>query len=325
MNHDTHREETVDDMVNRAMKGEVPAELQDRLHAQLGTFRGHVAYRESMRPRGRRALRVAFRTASAIAGAAIILGIASVIFGTGPAPTWADVLEQFESTPFVNATIYVKSSAVAEPVQLELWLAQGGKLRLRAGNQVVFGEKGRTVATVPLANATDTSTNVLHARQMVQQIVDVVAKAETFSFDTLVQALPFEGTRTLSAPLANQNASVSNDLIVFDIACDQSPEWVRIWALRESRLPVRFIYWDPRSAASVDVSLSYGNRQPPEFFDPAAFRAHLAESAGGAVEQAYGLLRDSGGRPLTPQDVPLWREGLKRNPAHSEAPPASAT
>ena len=325
MNHDTHREESVDDMVNRAMTDEVPAEVRDRLHAQLGTFRGHVAYRDAMRPRGRRALRVAFRTASAIAGAAIIFGVASIILGSGAAPSRTEVLEKFESTPFVNATVYVKSSAVAEPVQLELWLAHGGKLRLRAGNQVVFGEKGRTVATVPLANAVDTSPNVLQARQMVQQIVEVVARAETFSFDTLVQALPFEGTRTLSAPLANQSASVSNDLIVFDIASDQSPEWVRIWALRESRLPVRFIYWDPHSGASVDVALSYGNQQPPEFFDPEAFRAHLAESAGDPVEQAYGLLRDSGGRPLTPQDLPLWREGLERERDVGETVSPNAT
>jgi len=316
MNHDTHREEAVDSMVNKAMKDEVPAEVRSRLHAQLGAFRDHVSYREAMRPRGRRVLRVAFRSAAAIAGAAIIFGIASVVFGTGPAPTWADVLEQFESTPSVNATVYVKSSAVAEPVQLELWMAQGGRLRLRAGNQVVFGEKGRTVATVSLADAPDASNSVLHAQRSVQQIVNVVARAETFSFDTLVQALPFEGTRTLSAPLANQNASVSNDLIVFDIACDQSPEWVRIWALRESRLPVRFIYWDPRNGSSVDVALSYGNQQPPEFFDPEAFRAHLAGGAAGPVEQAYGLLRDSGGRPLTPQDVPLWREELRRE--HSD-------
>ncbi len=311
MNDEADRKDTVEDMVKDVMSKKIPAEVDQRLRGQLGTFRTLLDARSlAMRP-GNRLLRATIRTMAAVAAAVVLFVAAGLVFDGEAPPSWAEVLERFDSTPFFNATVYVKQHAMAEPVQLEVWMAQGGKLRLRAGNQVIFGENGQTIETVAFAPEAQHADGVQNARGTVDVIVAAVGQAEDFSFDTFVQALPLGDH--LSVPLTNQNASVSRDLVVFDITNDNSPEWVRIWALRESRLPVRVLYWDPRSAASVDVALSYANQQPPEFFDPAAFKQNLSKSTWRPADRAYGLLRDTGGLPITPRDVAEWqREGEDR-------------
>lgn len=322
MKEDQESNDALDVIVKDAMSKELPTEVNERLRDRLSAFRTLLDARElSMRPRSRTVWTVLRATAALAVAAALIVG-AGLVFDSRTAPSWAEVLETFDSTPYFNATIYVKADALAEPVQLELWMTRGGKLRLRAGNQVIFGDKGRTIETVAFAPGVKPAEGVKHARDMVGAIVEAVGRAEDFSFDTLVQALPQAGT--MSAPLANQNASISRDLVVFDIANNDSPEWVRIWALRESRLPVRVLFWDPRNAASVDVALSYANQQPPEFFDPTAFKENLSKSTWRPADRAYGLLSDAGGQPVTPRDVTEWQTRQNRETA-PRSPDSSAS
>jgi len=209
----------------------------------------------------------------------------------------------------VHATMYVRESAVSEPAQLELWMGHGGKLRLRAGGKVAFCENGQLIEEVAIGRAFATSQGLLSAETTVQYFMKKMGRVDTFSFETLLQLLPELGT--ISTPLRNQEATISNDLVVFDMSGEESPEWVRIWTLRESRLPVRVLYWDPRHGYSNDVLLSYGNEQSPEFFDPEAFKASLAAGGGSPADRAYALLRDVGGRPITPQDVAALAEAQK--------------
>ena len=171
---------------------------------------------------------------------------------------------------------------------------------------MAFCENGQLIEEVAIGPAFATSQGLLSAEMTVQYFMKKMGRVDTFSFETLLQILPEMGT--ISAPLRNQEATISNDLVVFDMSGEESPEWVRIWTLRESRLPVRVLYWDPRTGYSTDVLLSYGNEQLPDFFDPEAFKVSLAAGGGSPADRAYALLKDVGGRPITPQDAAALAE-----------------
>ncbi|MCP4644288.1 MAG: hypothetical protein GY851_27845 [bacterium] len=314
----------VDAMIKRTTREDVPADVRDRLHRHLARFQGNLDAAAALPSERFVGLRRALRVGTVAAMAAMLIAMALFTFGSGAKPTWAEVRERFDSVPGLNASIYVKTDAVSEPVQLELWMQQGGLLRMRAGDTVIFGKRGLPLETVSLSPGTKPSSGIHHARNMISQIVEILGEEDEFSLETLLRAVPFGDVQ--SAPLANYNASVSDDLVVFDISDTDSPEWIRIWALRESRLPVRLLFWDPRSTHRVDVVLSYTGTQSVEFFDPEAFKASLSKSQGSS--QAYNLQRDPGGRPVTPRDVVDWNAERERRALETEsesAAPASTT
>lgn len=293
----------LDTVVQRATERDVPPEVEARLRGQLATFRERVETRRWYGPVLVRSLTHRLAFAAAVL---VLAGLAAVVlFSGGGSPTWAQVAEQFATVPFFSATIYVKPCAIDEPVQLELWMGRNAKLRMRAGNQMVFGQNGHVLETVEFAPPSASARALQQAQLMVSEVVEKMGDATTFGLDKLVKAL--STADTLSAPLPNLHASVSRDLVAFDLTQQGQPDWVRIWALRAGRLPVRFLYWNPVSGTSVDVALSYGAAQPDEFFDPEVFRQAVAACEGDPVTQAYALFKDPGGRPVTPQDVAAQR------------------
>jgi hypothetical protein len=90
---------------------------------------------------------------------------------------------------------------------------------------------------------------------------------------------------------------------VFDAHSGVSPGWVRIYALRESRLPVGLRIWDPAEGFGVDVLITYAKEQRDVFFDPEAFAARLGESDSSETALAYMFLEDSGGQDVTRKDL----------------------
>ncbi len=283
-----------------AMDKEIPREVEERLRDRLDDFKVRLVERDSRKPRAVRFARVAYRLSWAAVFMGVVFGGAWYLFVSSADPTWAQVMRRFATVSYLQATIYVREDALAMPVELELWSGYGGKLRLHVGNKVAFGDKGRFIEDVPVSPDRPAPPGMKMAEATVQHLVEKVGSADTFSFETLLRLLPDLGD--LSAPLLIQDETVSNDLILFDLTSRTSPEWVRIWTLRESRLPVRVLYWDPRSGQTTDVLLSYGNQQSVEFFDPAAFKARLAECKTPS-DRAYALLGDVAGRPVTPADA----------------------
>lgn len=285
-------------LVRSALNSEMPPGVEERMRAQLASFRYRVATRRVPFWRAPMRSRV-FRLSAAMACAVALIVAAQPFLTPAMPPTWAEVGARFASVPFFGATVYVKSGTLAEPVQLELWMSQGGHLRMRAGNEVVFGKDGEIVDTVVLPGAPP-SAETKSARALIEAIANSLATAETFSLDSFVRALP--GQTVMAPPSFNHEASIARDLVVFDMVSTEGPEWIRIWALRESQLPVHVMFWSPLDGFSVDAVLIYSNQQPMTFFDPEAFRQSLLTNSN-VTGQAYLLLDDPGGRAVTPGDV----------------------
>lgn len=313
---DRYRDEAaVEKLVKDVMNTEIPPDVEGRFRRHLTDFRTKLEDRHARRFRLTHFVRLAYRVSWAMIIIGVIAGGTLYLLAGNSTPTWAQVMERFASVSCLQGTMYVRDGVLGSPVEMEFWMGHGGKLRLHAGNKVIFGDKGRFIEDVPFGPAAPRSPESATAEATVQNLAEKMGGMDTFSFEVLLRLLPEIGE--LSAPLRIQEATVSKDLVVFDLASKDSPEWVRIWTLRESRLPVRVRYWDPRKAQSMDVLLSYGNEQPLEFFDPKAFKARLA-TCKTAADRAYALIADMGGQPVTPHDAQTQkraREQAAKEPA----------
>ena len=235
----------------------------------------------------------------------VVLAGAVVYFGELPYGTsvvWADVVERFRSVDFFNATIYFKDNASSEPRQVEIWMGRGGEARLRTGSQVLFARDGRVTQGFDFVRRIPIPQEGFDSRA--EQILEMLGRSRPFNLDTVLQMLRHDRPLQEVTPTVNADAGISADLVVFDLQSAVSPEWLRIWALAESRLPVRLLSWDPRDGECVDVVFTYSKEQPAAFFDPNAYRVVLTSRAsGGTTNLAYALLKDPGGRDIVPRDL----------------------
>ena len=310
MTEHTNENERMTEILRETMTDNLSPSLEERLQKEMREFRGGLAEHPYVKQLGRETLHDGFRVSAWlssprfawIAGtacmAAVILG---AIFGGGGTPTWAEVVEEFKSVDFLNVNLYYKENALAEPKQIEVWLGRGGKIRGRFEHTIFFAERGEILKVFDLHTRGE-----IEPHPMLGFLLPLAGVEETFSLNNLLQGVPGELSGLI--PVPNENADAAEDLVVFDVTSGRTPEWVRIWALKESRLPVRFRFWDPRQCESTDAVFSYSKDQPENFFDPAAFEKALHEkprvhSSGSAANVAYALLKDPGGRPYTPADI----------------------
>lgn len=256
---------------------------------------------------------ITHRLAGSVAAAILIVGAFVGISHVGISPdgatvAWADVVEKFNSITFFSAAVYIKENATDEPTQIEIWRNSRNKARIRVDGQVLFADGADIVAGYAI-DGTLRKIGTEEYNEMGMAMARKLFSFPHFSLDTVIGALGIsKESLKETTPLINPAAMISEDMLVFDAQSDISPEWVRIWVLRESRLPIRIRYWDPRDGDCVDALVSYSVEQSPEFFDPNAYEQLLLDvqkgsEAGGRMNLAYALLKDPGGKDYTPKDL----------------------
>lgn len=228
--------------------------------------RMRAAYDDSSQGRvtehmGRRVARLAVAAGVLIAFGAMMSYVAQLAGGN---VAWADVSRRFQAVPYFSVAIYMKQEASAEPTQMELWMSHEGRVRLRRGAQVVFAQSDR-VKAYDVASGQPVEPDGL-----AWFFVEKIAQTREFSLEAIIEVM-FGGRTTEVTPLINPDAVISEDMVVFDVEPPDTPERVRIWALRESRLPIRITVWDPRDGKSTDAVFTYFREMSAEFFDPNAF------------------------------------------------------
>lgn len=232
-------------------------------------------------------------TAAAVIVITAIVGINQF---SGSSVAWADVEERFQSVPFFSAVIYIKDDVLDEPRQFELWMGQGGRARIRVGSQVIFGCVGEVTRAFDLEKRREVKPD-LQAVQM----LDILGATGEYSLETVIRII--SGDRLIDVtPLVNADAVIQEDLVVFDIQSEVSPQWARIYALRKSKLPVGIRIWDPQNAECVDVLITYSKEQPDVFFDAQTFATKLTDRSNTPASLAYMFLKDPGGRIIIHKD-----------------------
>jgi hypothetical protein len=237
-------------------------------------------------------------------GAAALIFLALIIligeFGTtltGSNMVWAEVSQEFQFVPFFYVSIYMKEGTLAQPQQFELWMGKGGYIRMRVGPQVIFARHGRVSHAFDVHRRSEVEVDPLAL-----DIIRMLATPDEFSFEAVIQSIS-GGKLVDITPAMNTQAGIGKELVVFDAQSAISPGWVRIYALRQSKLPVGVRIWDPAEGFVVDAIITYSKEQPDIFFDPHAFAANL-KIAESETSLAYLFLKDPGGQEMTPLERP---------------------
>ncbi len=225
---------------------------------------------------------------------ALAVLVLALTFFMRPSLTWAQVAARFQEMPFFSASIYSKENGLSRPEHIELWMGQGGKVRVRLGQQLIFAEKGEILAAFDLNTRKQTDPDA-----MAVGTIKMLGASETFSMDTVMRSLT-RGGSVSRTPVLNENAMIAEDLAVFDLESEDHDIWFRIWALKSSGLPVRMRMWNPQNAESLEVVFDYLHPQPERFFDPKAFGAILGTVRTDQLNLAYLHLQDPGGRSYAP-------------------------
>jgi hypothetical protein len=310
--------------VHEDLSAEVPERLEKHLQKTLNDFRQDMREHPYVRRLERHEFplkrRLFFFSRSWVRpllvagmGLAIVVIAGFLILGNKP-PTWAQVQERFGSMPFFAAKIYKRDikidgyplNPLVEPKLVEVWAGYGSRMRIRSGSKVTFADKGEILNTFDLITRSETDTD-----SITYFLVNKSGKSDRFSLDLVLRVenplspdeIPewfpkgflskeWSSTRPVdTTTLVISDPVASKELVVFDHALGYAGTMgarARVWALRESRLPIRVAIWtrdwgdrDYRLIRSPewDIVFTYSKKQPKEFFNPRAFAAKLEDPA----------------------------------------------
>ncbi len=241
-----------------------------------------------------------FRFAAAAAIIAVVL-IGLNKFG-GSTVAWADVVDKFKSVTFFNATFYIKDNVSDDPKQIDIWMGHGGRARVKVREQMLFAKNGKIISGFNYIKKEKIDIDKYDSQAW--SIINMLGQSESFSLDTVVQTMS-NGVLKDVTPSVNPDAVISEDIVVFDLTSKSFSEWLRIWALRESKLPIRILALNPENGQSQEVVLTYTKEQSESFFNPEEYQKILTNSRSfsgdNSVNLAYSLLKDSGGRNYAPE------------------------
>ena len=210
-----------------------------------------------------------------LAAAVIII---AVIIGLNPfgnsktSIVLADIAERFESVPFFRLTIYLGYDNSDEAKKIEIWKSEDSHVRAHEGNKVIFADFSNGEKTiVAFDRVTRQSINKMG---YVSMILKELCSEGRFSLDTIINIFPSEDGIT---SVETADTAASKETVVFEIKHKETPEWISIWALRGSKLPVRMCFHDPRNNEHGDFFFDYSEQKDAEFFDPDAFTNRVQE------------------------------------------------
>ncbi|MGC9328040.1 MAG: hypothetical protein ACP5I1_10435 [Candidatus Hinthialibacter sp.] len=277
-NHESS-EAIIKRMLQSIMNDPIPEPVDERMERTLQTFRRNLPEHPYLRANNRllgfskiihwlRGWNLAWSASLALL---LFLFIPLFLFGGGN-PSWADVAQHFKSIPFFHATVYAKKITSKDAVQFEIWMGEGGKVRLRYGSQIVFADKEGFHKSYDILTR-----SAVKPDQDVMHVLQLIHSAESFSLEAVIQILT--GNTAALRALPTQVEGVSDDISIFELWRDHSPESIRIWALRGSLLPVQLQQKNKQSGESIDIFFSYLKQQPESFFDPMQFEKILAHSS----------------------------------------------
>ena len=210
-----------------------------------------------------------------LAAAVIII---AVIIGLNPfgnsktSIVLADVVERFESVPFFRLTIYLGYDNSDEAKKIEIWKSEDSHVRAHEGNKVIFADfSNKETNIVAFDRVTKQPINNMG---YVSMILKELCSEGRFSLNTIINIFPSEDGIT---SVETADTAASKETVVFEIKHKETPEWISIWALCSSKLPVRMCFHDPRNNEHGDFFFDYSEQKDVKFFDPDVFTNQVQE------------------------------------------------
>ena len=212
-------------------------------------------------------------TITKLAAAAVIIIAAFIVInqfgGSVMSVAWADVAEHFESVPFFNLTIYAGHDTSAEAIKIEIWKSENARVRAHQGNNIIFADFSDGKNEIIAFDRTTKQPVNAGGLAMIKAILNDLCPQGRFSLDTLINSFPSDANGV--TPVETADTAASRETVVFEARHKATPEWIQIWALRGSKLPIRVRFRDPRSNECSDIFFNYSEKMNDTFFTPDAF------------------------------------------------------
>ncbi len=240
---------------------------------------------DSTRPRSQKIrIKIMKSPMTKLAAAAVV--IIAVLIGINPFGSsktgvlWADVAERFESVPFFHLTMYIGRDTSAEIKKIEIWKSGDSRIRAHDGKTVVFADFSKEEKEILIF---DRDTKEMKQAVKFERLgkepvmkhgatpmfLTLLCKDGRFSLDTLTASLPPQVKGI--TPVAAADTPASRETVLFEAKHETTPEYGTIWALRQSKLPIRLRFYDPRKGEYGDFFFDYSRQKIASFFDPTAF------------------------------------------------------
>jgi hypothetical protein len=185
----------------------------------------------------------------------------------GSSVVWADVAERFESVPFFNLTLYLGHETSTQAKKVEIWKSDDFRIRAHEENKVIFADFSNGKKNIIAYDRT--SKQLVHGMGFVAMILENLCADGRFSLKTIINSIPSEDD---IIKVETPDTAASKETVVFKIKHKTTPEWISIWALRTSKLPVRICFHDPRNNELGDFLFNYSEKKDNNFFDPETFK-----------------------------------------------------
>lgn len=217
------------------------------------------------------------------AAAAVFIVVLIGVYPFGNSKTsivWADVAEHFESVPFFHLTMYIGNDASAEIKKIQIWKSEDSLVRAQEGNTVMFADFSKKESEILIFDRDtkemkqdirydSSSKEPVISNGAAPMFLTLLCKNGRFSLDTLTASLPPQVKGITSVDAADTPAS--RETVLFEARHETTPEYGTIWALRQSKLPIRLRFCDPRKSEYGDFFFDYSEEKDAAFFDPDAF------------------------------------------------------
>jgi len=226
--------------------------------------------------------------------AAVCLVIVITLFFGNESVTWADVEEQFRTIPACTVSVYSNQEGwMYKPIHAQYWLGYGGRIRIHSGSKITFVKQKEFMRTFNIKTRTECK-----PPYFIDSFLRALYRAKdsgTPTLKSLIEAMTVEHVIDATS-IVISDEEVSRDLLVFDAESYDTLWFIRIWALRESKLPIRILKWHRRHDRYEEIIFNYSKEQPQKFFDPDAFAEKLKDPALTEYDLKYLFLQDPGGR-----------------------------
>lgn len=287
--------------VRHSLSREVPEVLHQKMKAMLAGFRQDLAAHPSLhrrnrptRPGWRRIFsdtpvwgRLALMGGTGLICVAVLMAIVLV----DRTPSWAEVEKRFGDIEFCSVSAYVRDNPFGRPVFAQYWFGREGRARIHVDQAVVFINKGHPVQVFDIKTRGKGYPNIA-----MKGFLRAFEKARTQGSPTLIsimEALAGEGLVN-TTDLLISDAQVAKDLLVFDARSRDTLWWLRVWALRESKLPIRILKWHRKQGRHIELNFTYSSEQVPAFFDAQAFARQLKDPSNDDHRLMNMFLQDPG-------------------------------
>ena len=303
---DNNRGHDVLDALQETFNSPVPEELEKKLRKTLDGFRqdlkehpylsnkkGSWRYRwRGIFPFSLPLVRFLLLTGT---GAACIAMVMLLLFGN-KSTTWADVEEHFRAIPFCALSVYFGSPYTSGNGKVQYWISSDGRARIHSGDKIAFVDLNGGRRYLRKFNVkTRRETGQGYICRNILQAFERVNRFEKPTLKSIIEAMTGENMIDATS-LVVSDIEVSKDLLVFDAESYDTLWNIRVWAFRESKLPIRILKWHRRYDRYEEVLFSYSKEQPKEFFDPNAFEERLKDPASTEHDLKYMFLQGPWGQ-----------------------------